>query len=181
MVAAPVQSPRPKPRSLPPWIAGVVVFVFFALVFLVGGHFVWGVYQASRPVEFPVTLDALDVATDTTTQSIGDAERTALATQNPNVDVQVRVYGGTNFASTITAAVTIGSRSVQDLDAFDKSLGLGAVTTVGTSQCASSGAQHTTVCLRTDGSQAVVVTDVARSGTQGEADVAAMVDQVWQS
>jgi hypothetical protein len=180
MVATPVQAGRRKARAMPSGVAGLVVFALFAAVVFFVGHFAYGVYEASRPVTFPVTLDSLDIANDTTTLSIGDTVRTTLATQNPSVDVQVRVYGGATFNRVITVAVTIGPRTVNDLGAFGKGTGLGPVHAVGSSQCASSGTQHATVCLRSDGNRAVVVSYTARDATPVEADVAAMVDQVWQ-
>jgi hypothetical protein len=181
MVASAVKSGRSTSRAMPSGVAGVIVFALFAAVVFFGGRFAYGVYQASRPVAFPVTLDGLDIANDTTTLSLGDELRTTLATQNPSVDVQVRVYGGAKFPAIINVAVTIGPRTVPDLGAFGKNNVLGPVHAVGASRCASSSKQHATVCMQSNDNRAVVVAFTSVDSQPVEADVAAMVDQVWSA
>ncbi len=154
--------------------------VVAALVF-VGGRFAWNIYSASRPVSLPVTLDGMSIAGSTRTQTIGETLRASLASDNPNVAVQVRLYSDAGYAHIITVAQTVGPRTLPDLGAFGTNHVLGPVHAVGASRCASSSKDRGTVCLRVTDNRAVVVSFVSRDTMPVESHVAELVDQVWGS
>jgi hypothetical protein len=155
-----------------------VVFVLAGLLVLGAGWYGVQVYEHTRPVILPTSLDGLPVSTNTTVmQSVAQAQD-HLQQENPNIELDVRAYGAETGRILIVVALRGTTNITNDLASFGNNIG--AAQQVGTSTCATSPAGHVTVCERSSGGLTVIASSVTRAAAADMPSVATLVDQIWQ-
>jgi len=161
----------PARSKAKPIILGVVV-----LLLIIGGWFGYRVYQHSRPVTLPATLGGLPVSTLPSIQSAVDSAQKQMQQQNPGTQLQFKAYGSDATRILIAAAARGRTNVDQDIRTFGNNIG--ATSQVGNSTCATSAADHVTVCESSDSDLTVLVASVTRDPAASEASVAALVDEI---
>jgi hypothetical protein len=171
MYGPPPTTSRGSSKAKPIVIAVVVLAVLGV------GWFGYHVYLRSRPVQLPATVAGLPVTTEPTVLQAVDQAQQQLQGENPGMQLQVKAYGTADTHIVIAAAGRGRTNVDRDFAAFGNDIG--GTSQVGASTCAQSPASHVAVCERTNGDLTVMVADVARAAAPREADVAAMVDEIW--
>jgi hypothetical protein len=172
---APTYGPPPASRSSSK--AKPIAIALVVLAVLGAGWFGYHVYLRSRPVELPNSVAGLPVTTEPTILNAVDAAQKQLQDEDSGMQLQVKAYGSIDTRIVFAAAGRGRTNVDRDFAAFGNNIG--GTTTVGADTCAQSATSHVAVCERTDGDLTVMVAGVARDVAPTEADVAAMVDEIW--
>ena len=154
-----------------------IVIAVVVLAVLGAGWFGYHVYQRSRPVQLPATVAGMPVTTEPAVANAVDSAQKELQDENPGMQLQVKAYGSATTRIVFAAAGRGRTNVDRDFDAFGNDIG--ATSQVGQDTCAQSPANHIAVCERSDGDLTVMVADVERAKAPSEADVAAMLDEIW--
>jgi hypothetical protein len=167
----------PPPANRNSAKAKPIAIAVVVLAVLGVGWFGYHAYLRSRPVELPATVAGLPVTTEPTILNAVDAAQKQLQDENIGMQLQVKAYGSIDTRIVFAAAGRGRTNVDRDFAAFGNNIG--GTTTVGADTCAQSPTSHVAVCERTDGDLTVMVAGVARDKAPSEADVAAMVDDIW--
>ena len=165
----------PPPRSARSKAKPIVIAVV-VLAVLGAGWFGYHVYQRSRPVQLPATVAGLPVTTEPTVANAVDSAQKELQDENPGMQLQVKAYGSATTRIVFAAAGRGRTNVDRDFNAFGNDIG---ATAGRQDTCAQAPANHIAVCERSDGDLTVMVADVERAKAPSQADVAAMLDEIW--
>ena len=172
--ALPTYAPPPTSSSSK---AKPIVIAVVVLAVLGAGWFGYHVYLRSRPVQLPATVAGMQVTTEPAVANAVDSAQKELQDENPGMQLQVKAYGSATTRIVFAAAGRGRTNVDRDFAAFGNDIG--ATAQVGADTCAQAPANHIAVCERSDGDLTVMVADVERAKAPSEADVAAMLDEIW--